>query len=83
VTIFDTTLRDGEQIPGLTYTIDEKVEIAKKLDELGVGKIEAGFAITSEGEAEAIKRIAALGLSSTARARLPLKSLQSRAMQSP
>jgi isopropylmalate/citramalate/homocitrate synthase-like protein len=65
VTILDTTLRDGEQTPGLTYTIDEKVEIARKLDELGVGKIEAGFAITSEGEAEAIKRIVGLGLSST------------------
>ncbi len=47
--MLDTTLRDGEQTPGLTYTIDEKVEIARKLDELGVGKIEAGFAITSKG----------------------------------
>ena len=65
VTVLDTTLRDGEQTPGLTYTIDEKVEIARKLDELGVGKIEAGFAITSDGEAEAIKRIAGLGLGST------------------
>lgn len=64
VMIFDTTLRDGEQTPGLTYTIDEKVEIAKKLDELGVAKIEAGFAITSKGEAEAIKKIARLGLKS-------------------
>jgi isopropylmalate/citramalate/homocitrate synthase-like protein len=65
VQIFDTTLRDGEQTPGLTFTIDEKVEIARKLNELGVGKIEAGFAITSQGEAEAIKRIMGLGLSST------------------
>jgi len=65
VQIFDTTLRDGEQTPGLAFTIDEKVEIARKLNELGVGKIEAGFAITSQGEAEAIKRIMGLGLSST------------------
>ncbi|MGQ9679150.1 MAG: 2-isopropylmalate synthase [Candidatus Bathyarchaeia archaeon] len=74
VMIFDTTLRDGEQTPGLTYTIDEKVEIARRLDELGVSKIEAGFAITSKGEAEAIKRIANLGLKSivTALAR-PIK----------
>jgi isopropylmalate/citramalate/homocitrate synthase-like protein len=64
VMIYDTTLRDGEQTPGLTYTIDEKVEIARRLDELGVAKIEAGFAIASEGEAEAIKRIAGLGLTS-------------------
>ncbi|MBM3292479.1 2-isopropylmalate synthase [Candidatus Bathyarchaeota archaeon] len=61
---FDTSLRDGEQTPGLTYTIDEKIEIAKKLDELGVAKIEAGFAISSEGEAESIKKIAHEGLKS-------------------
>ena len=65
VWLFDTTLRDGEQTPGVSYTIDEKVEIARKLDELGVPKIEAGFAIASEGEAEATKRIVNLGLNST------------------
>jgi len=65
VLIFDTTLRDGEQTPGLTYITNEKIEIARKLDELGVSKIEAGFAIASDGEAEAIKRIAQEGLSST------------------
>lgn len=65
VIIFDTTLRDGEQTPGVTYTNDEKIQIARKLDELGVQKIEAGFAIASEGEAEAIKKIQHLGLSST------------------
>jgi 2-isopropylmalate synthase len=64
VMMFDTSLRDGEQTPGLTYTIDEKVEIARMLDELGVAKIEAGFAISSEGEAESIKRIAHEGLKS-------------------
>jgi len=62
VWIFDTTLRDGEQMPGVTYTIDEKILIARQLDELGVPKIEAGFPITSHGETEAVKRIAALGL---------------------
>jgi 2-isopropylmalate synthase len=65
VWIFDTTLRDGEQMPGVTYTIDEKLTIARKLDELGVPKIEAGFPITSKAEAEAVKRIAALGLDAT------------------
>jgi isopropylmalate/homocitrate/citramalate synthase len=62
VWIFDTTLRDGEQMHGVTYTIDEKVLLAQQLDELRVPKIEAGFPITSPGETEAVKRIAALGL---------------------
>ena len=44
--IMDTTLRDGEQMPGVTYTIDEKILIAQQLDELKVPKIEAGFPIT-------------------------------------
>jgi isopropylmalate/citramalate/homocitrate synthase-like protein len=64
VWIFDTTLRDGEQMPSVTYTIDEKVIIAQQLNELGVPKIEAGFPITSPGETEAVKKIAALGLES-------------------
>jgi 2-isopropylmalate synthase len=62
--ILDTTLRDGEQTPGVSLTSDEKVEIAKKVSELGVDVIEAGFPIASEGEYEAVKRIAGLGLSS-------------------
>ena len=62
VWIFDTTLRDGEQMPGVTYTIDEKILIAQQLDELRVPKIEAGFPITSEGETESVEKIAALGL---------------------
>ncbi|MCW4048989.1 MAG: 2-isopropylmalate synthase [Candidatus Bathyarchaeota archaeon] len=65
VWIFDTTLRDGEQMPGVTYTIDEKVLIANQLDELRVPKIEAGFPVTSRGETEAVKKIASLGLDST------------------
>ena len=64
VWIFDTTLRDGEQMPSVTYTIDEKIQIARQLDELGVPKIEAGFPITSPGETEAVKEIAGLGLDS-------------------
>jgi isopropylmalate/homocitrate/citramalate synthase len=55
VWIFDTTLRDGEQMPGVTYTIDEKILIAQQLDELRVPRIEAGFPITSEGETESVK----------------------------
>lgn len=58
VKIFDTTLRDGEQTPGVAFSIDEKVDIAKQLARLGVDIIEAGFPITSEGEFEAVRRIA-------------------------
>ncbi|MCX8171830.1 MAG: 2-isopropylmalate synthase [Candidatus Bathyarchaeota archaeon] len=58
IRILDTTLRDGEQTPGVSLTPERKVLIAKKLDELGVDIIEAGFAAASEGEAEAIRLIA-------------------------
>ncbi|MEM3360307.1 MAG: 2-isopropylmalate synthase [Candidatus Bathyarchaeia archaeon] len=58
IRIFDTTLRDGEQTPGVSLTPKEKVRIAKKLDELGVDAIEAGFAASTKGEFEAIKMIA-------------------------
>ncbi|HEU4984217.1 MAG TPA: 2-isopropylmalate synthase, partial [Nitrososphaera sp.] len=47
VRIFDTTLRDGEQSPGVTVTPEQKVHIAQKLDELGVDAIEAGFPVVS------------------------------------
>lgn len=63
VRIFDTTLRDGEQTPGVSLTPDEKLMIAIKLDELGVNVIEAGSAITSEGEREGIRKIVSEGLS--------------------
>lgn len=56
--IFDTTLRDGEQSPGVTLTADEKVEIAKQLSKLGVDICEAGFPIASEGDFKAVERIA-------------------------
>ena len=62
IRIFDTTLRDGEQTPGVTVSPDQKVEIAMKLDELGVDTIEAGFPVVSPGEVEAIKRIIKQGL---------------------
>ena len=59
VQIFDTTLRDGEQSPGAALNIDEKVEIARQLERLGVDIIEAGFPISSPGDFEAVRRIAA------------------------
>ncbi|KAI9503447.1 2-isopropylmalate synthase (Alpha-isopropylmalate synthase) (Alpha-IPM synthetase) [Coemansia spiralis] len=56
--IFDTTLRDGEQSPGVTLNTDEKVEIAKQLSRLGVDIIEAGFPVASPGDFNAVQRIA-------------------------
>lgn len=58
VRIFDTTLRDGEQAPGIALTRSEKVEIAEQLARLGVDILEAGFPISSEGEFEAVREIA-------------------------
>jgi len=57
IRIFDTTLRDGEQSPGASMNVDEKIQVAKQLARLGVDIIEAGFAISSQGDFEAIKRI--------------------------
>ena len=62
VKIFDTTLRDGEQTPGVAMTVDEKIRIAKRLDEIGVNVIEAGFPASSSGEVEAAGEILKLGL---------------------
>ena len=62
VKIFDTTLRDGEQTPGVTITPNQKIQIATRLDELGVDAIEAGFPIVSHGEVQAIKSIVKQGL---------------------
>ena len=62
VRIFDTTLRDGEQTPGVSLVPENKLRIAQRLDELGVDVIEAGFAAVSEGEMEAVKLIAQQGL---------------------
>eukprot|EP01135_Chromosphaera_perkinsii_P002380 Nk52_evm34s222 gene=Nk52_evmTU34s222 len=56
--IFDTTLRDGEQSPGVTLTQDEKIVIARQLSRLGVTVCEAGFPIASQGDFDSVKRIA-------------------------
>src|SRR5205809_7555435 len=58
VLIFDTTLRDGEQSPGISLNTQEKLEIAHQLAKLGVDVIEAGFPITSPGDFEAVQAIA-------------------------
>ena len=58
VQIFDTTLRDGEQVPGCKLNKEQKLIIAKRLDELGVDVIEAGFPISSPGDFEAVEAIA-------------------------
>ncbi len=59
ITFFDTTLRDGEQAPGITLNTREKVEIAHQLSRLGVDVIEAGFPISSPGDFEAVRAVAA------------------------
>ena len=58
VLIFDTTLRDGEQSPGISLNRQEKLEIAHQLTRLGVDVIEAGFPITSPGDFESVQAIA-------------------------
>jgi 2-isopropylmalate synthase len=58
ITIFDTTLRDGEQAPGISLDVSEKLEIAEQLARLGVGVIEAGFPVASQGDYEAVRAIA-------------------------
>jgi 2-isopropylmalate synthase len=58
ITIFDTTLRDGEQSPGIALRPDEKVEIAEQLERLGVDVIEAGFAVSSPGDFEGVRAVA-------------------------
>jgi 2-isopropylmalate synthase len=55
VTVFDTTLRDGEQAPGFSLRVPEKLQLARLLDELGVDVIEAGFPIASEADSEAVR----------------------------
>jgi len=59
ITIFDTTLRDGEQAPGFSMRIHEKVRLARQIDALGADIIEAGFPIASDADAEAVKAVAA------------------------
>ena len=62
--IFDTTLRDGEQAPGFSLRVDEKVQMALQLEALGVDIVEAGFPIASEADAEAVRKVS-LALDST------------------
>ncbi|MCC7235489.1 MAG: 2-isopropylmalate synthase [Bryobacterales bacterium] len=59
ITIFDTTLRDGEQSPGCSMTVHEKLAMARKLVDLGVDILEAGFPIASEGDFEAVQAVSA------------------------
>ncbi len=58
ITVFDTTLRDGEQSPGCSMTVTEKLSMARQLDRLGVDVIEAGFPIASQGDFEAVQAVA-------------------------
>ena len=58
IVVFDTTLRDGEQSPGASMTVPEKIQVAELLEEMGVDIIEAGFAIASEGDFQAVNEIA-------------------------
>ena len=58
VRVFDTTLRDGEQSPGISLNTQEKLEIAHQLARLGVDIIEAGFPIASQGDFEAVRAVA-------------------------
>ncbi len=58
VRVFDTTLRDGEQAPGCTMNVEEKVAIARQLERLNVDIIEAGFAASSPGDFESVRRVA-------------------------
>jgi 2-isopropylmalate synthase len=62
VYVFDTTLRDGEQTPGISFTLEEKIKIAQQLDKLGIDIIEAGMPVVSEGDYKACKEISKLGL---------------------
>ncbi|WP_370650826.1 2-isopropylmalate synthase [Methanocalculus sp.] len=59
VTVFDTTLRDGEQTPGVSFTLEQKLDIARILSEIGVHAIEAGFPASSQQEKETVAKIAA------------------------
>jgi len=65
IQIFDTTLRDGEQSPGITLRPEEKVEVAEQLERLGVDVIEAGFAAASPGDFEGVRAVAAVARRAT------------------
>ena len=72
VIIFDTTLRDGEQAPGCSMTVTEKLRMAASLGDLGVDMMEAGFPIASNGDYDAVRaisRVATVPVAALARAR--------------
>ena len=62
IEVCDVTLRDGEQTPGVSFTEEEKIDIAHRIDEVGIDIIEAGFPIVSSEEASIVRKIANLGL---------------------
>ena len=62
ITVYDSTLRDGEQMPGVRFNTEQKVAIARKLDEIGVHQIEAGFPAVSASEERSVKMVSSLGL---------------------
>ena len=62
VEICDVTLRDGEQTPGVSFTLEEKQDIARRLDAIGIEVIEAGFPIVSIHEKEIVRSISRMGL---------------------
>ena len=55
--IFDTTMRDGEQSPGASMSVEEKIQISRVFDEMGIDIVEAGFPIASPGDFEAVSEI--------------------------
>ena len=65
ITIFDTTLRDGEQSAGASMSVEDKVSIASKLDDMKVDVIEAGFPFASKGDFEAVEKISRIAKYST------------------
>lgn len=65
ISFMDSTLRDGEQTPGVVYSAEDKLAIARKIDEIGIESMDAGFAAVSAAEREAIKRIVKEGLQTT------------------
>jgi len=62
VAVYDTTLRDGEQMPSVSFSVEQKIKIAQALNEIGVKEIDAGFPAVCENERRAIKKISSLGL---------------------
>ena len=65
VVIFDTTMRDGEQAPGASMSLEEKLELAKILEDMGVDVIEAGFPIASNGDFDSVRKVAEIVTEST------------------